>query len=153
MWRTAIIIVALCGALAWFFTGQAPQRGGTLRIVPAAGFPEERQADLGRAVARILPHCPGFARFGGHVRFTDFAATETSGGRNARMSFSVPEGAAVPAAWGPYPDLCVYELAEDILRISGESCQALCLGKRPDAARDALTVDLNPKPRNSSTEP
>lgn len=147
MWRTVVIIVALCGALAWFFTSQAPRQSGALRLTLAATFPKDKQADLGRAVARILPYCPGFARFGGGVLFTDLVLDGPPDARIVRIAFTVPADADVPADWGPYAVPCAYEATGDLLRIAGASCQALCLGKRPEPSPDVLEVDLNPKPR------
>lgn len=148
MWRTLIIIVVLCGALAWFFTNQAPERSGTLTLKPAATFPEARKADLGRTVARILPHCPGLAQLGGELLFTNLTEEPAPEGQSeplTRITFVVPQGSRVPAPWGPYNSPCVYDVAGDILRMEGGSCQALCLGKIPDAPTPWLTVNLNPK--------
>ena len=147
MWRTIIIVVVLCGALAWFFTNQAPQRAGTLTLKPAATFPEARKADLGRTVARILPHCPGLAQLGGEVLFTNLTEEPDAAGALTRITFSVPQGSRVPAQWGPYNTPCVYDVQGNALTIEGAPCQALCLGKLPDTPTPRLTVDLNPKPQ------
>lgn len=145
MWRTLIIIVVLCGAFAWFFTNQAPQRSGTLKLTPAATFPADKKADLGRAVAHFLPHCPGFGQVGAEALFTDLATD----GSVTRITFSVPAGAKIPSSWGPANAPCVYALDGNTLRISGQLCQAMCLGKVPDAPQDMISIDLNPKPQSS----
>ena len=140
MLRTIVIIVALCAILAWFLTGQAPQRSGTLTLQTAPEFPEAAKADLGRGVARFLPHCPGFAQFGAEVRFTRLEKD----GEATRMTFTVPQGTRIPESWGPYPGPCTFTVDGDWLRIADAACQALCVGKRPDPAQETLSVNLNP---------
>lgn len=143
MLRTIIIIVALCAGLAVLFTMRAPGGQGTLTLRPGPTFPADRKADLGRTIARIVPHCPGLARFGGEVTFTDLRVA----GQETRVTFTVPELPVIPAAWGRFDAPCVYAAEGDILRISGAACQALCLGKPAEPPRDELLVDLNPQPQ------
>lgn len=140
MLRTIAIIVVLCGVLTWFLTGQAPTRSGTLTLQPAAEFPEAAKADLGRTVAKFLPHCPGFAQFGGEVSFTSLQQE----GAVTRITFTVPQKTRIPEGWGPYDKPCQFTVDGDELHIEGAPCQALCVGKRPDPAQDVLKVDLNP---------
>lgn len=146
MLRTLAIILILCGGLAWFLTGQAPQRTGTLTLQPAPEFPEAAKADLGRSVARFLPHCPGFSQFGGEVRFTHLVQEEgnTTAGATTRITFNVPQNTRIPEGWGPYTQPCTFILEGDTLRIRETACQALCVGKRPNPVQDELIVDLNP---------
>ena len=142
MLRTIIIILALCGGLAWFLTGQAPQRSGTLTLQPAPNFPEAAKVELGRTVARFLPHCPGFSTMGGDLSFTNLV-TE---GKSTRITFSVPQDSRAAKAWGPYNAPCTYTISGDELSIADPACQALCLGKKPDQVLDVLLVNLNPAP-------
>lgn len=145
MLRTLIIVLILCGGLAWFLTSKAPQGGGTLTLKPAATFPEDKKADLGRTVARFLPYCPGFGQLGGEVLFTDFARTGTE---SARITFTVPQDARIPANFGVFNSPCVYDVEGSELRIEGPSCQALCIGKPLDTPIPVMKVDLNPKPQS-----
>lgn len=147
MLRTLIIILVLCGGLAWFFTNQAPQRGGTLSLKPAPGFPEQHKADLGRTVARFLPYCPGFGQLGGEVIFTHIDRSSTE---SVRITFTVPAGARIPETFGIFDAPCVYDVDGDELRIAHPACQALCIGKPLDRPVAIMRVDLNPKPQSSA---
>lgn len=146
MLRTMLIIIVLCAGLAMLLTMRAPGGQGTLTLRPGPTFPSAHKADLGRAIARIVPHCPGLSRFGGDVTFTDWAME----GQSARITFTVPELPGIPAAWGRFDVPCVYMVDGDALRIAGASCQALCLGKTADPPWDVLEVDLNPQPQPQS---
>ena len=143
MLRTIIIIVALCAGLAVLFTMRAPGGQGTLTLRPGPTFPADRKADLGRTIARIVPHCPGLARFGGEVTFTDLSVVE----QETRVTFTVPELPAIPTAWGRFEAPCMYAADGDVLRISGASFKALFLGKPAEPPQDELFVDLNPRPQ------
>ena len=144
MWRSIIIILFLCGAVVWVLTGgeNVPQRSGTLTINPAPDFPKESQADLGRSVAKILPHCPGLAQLGGELLFTGLK-TE---GEQIRISFTVPAGAKVPQNWGSNTGPCDYIIQGDELLMRGPLCQALCLGKLAEPSAEMVRVNLNPAP-------
>lgn len=64
------------------------------------------------------------------------------------ITFTVPDSASMPAAWGSYDSPCVFRVEGDLLSISGPSCQAICLGKQPDSPQDVVRVNLNPKAQN-----
>lgn len=145
MLRTLIIVLVLCGGLAWFLTSQAPQRASTLTLKPAATFPEDRKADLGRTVARFLPYCPGFGQLGGEALFTDLTRTGTE---STRLTFTVPPDARIPATFGTFNAPCVYDVEGDELHITDAPCQALCIGKPLDAPIGVMKVDLKPKPQS-----
>lgn len=169
MVRTIVFIVLVCVALMAGLSYYAPTKQGTLTLNPAPTFPETQKTELGRTVARIVPFCPGMSMVGKHLSFTNLEstsppATGTPQDSNAQaqseqlgqagqapsisITFTVPDGPAIPAAWGDYASPCTFRVEGDFLYISGASCQAICLGKQPAPPQDTVVISLNPKAQN-----
>ncbi|MEG2171787.1 MAG: hypothetical protein RRY29_00845 [Desulfovibrionaceae bacterium] len=146
MVRTIIFIVIACVGITALLSYCAPTKQGTLTLNPGPSFPQNRTAELGRTVARILPFCPGMSMIGKELLFTNLEIRPQD--ESTSLTFTVPNVPAIPAAWGNYDAPCLFTVAGDSLHIAGASCQAICLGKQPDTPVDELTVNLNPKAKN-----
>ena len=122
-----ILLLLLIAIPAWLGLHQCVKPSQrALVLKPAASFPKEKNTILGQTVARILPHCPGFQKFGAVLEFTDL----TENGDAVTLHFSTPDSQAIPSEWNARGQQCVIQVDQDAFILDARAaCQALCLGE------------------------
>lgn len=135
-----ILPVLILGVITWLGLHQCTGLSrNTLVIKPSASFPEEKKQNLGRTVARILPHCPGFQRLGAVLEFTDLAEEDGV----TILRFTAPDSREIPAEWQAGGSSCSIRVTEREFELeSRASCQALCLGQ-PGTEGRIIKKNLN----------
>ena len=129
-----LLILLILSVTVWLGLHQCVNVSqNTLVIKPSASFPQEKNALLGQSMARILPHCPGFQKFGAVLEFTDISED----GDAITLHFSTPDNQSIPAEWGARGQQCTLRLEKNAVSLgSRAACQALCLGEQGIEGRD-----------------